>query len=57
MDELYSSLPLEKVESLEDLVTIGPPGLVKVNYLSCNTSFARAFFFSSVDLGIIILFF
>lgn len=45
MDELYSSLPLEKVESLEDLVTIGPPGLVKVNYLSCNTSFARAFFF------------
>ncbi|KAL3533385.1 hypothetical protein ACH5RR_006906, partial [Cinchona calisaya] len=29
VDELYSSLPLEKVESLEDLVTMGPPGLVK----------------------------
>ncbi|CAI0432741.1 unnamed protein product [Linum tenue] len=29
VDELYSSLPLDKVESLEDLVTIVPPGLVK----------------------------
>ncbi|KAL8498331.1 hypothetical protein ACS0TY_021596 [Phlomoides rotata] len=29
VDELYSSLPLDKVESLEDLVTIGPPALVK----------------------------
>ncbi|CAI9102945.1 OLC1v1001347C6 [Oldenlandia corymbosa var. corymbosa] len=29
VDELYSSLPLEKVESLEDLVTMGPPALVK----------------------------
>lgn len=29
VDELYSTLPLDKVESLEDLVTIGPPGLVK----------------------------
>ncbi|XP_057951363.1 uncharacterized protein LOC131146087 isoform X2 [Malania oleifera] len=29
VDDLYSSLPLEKVESLEDLVTIGPPSLVK----------------------------
>ncbi|PON33267.1 CCR4-NOT complex [Parasponia andersonii] len=28
VDELYSSLPMDKVE-LEDLVTIGPPGLVK----------------------------
>ncbi|KAH6807131.1 transcription regulator NOT2/NOT3/NOT5 family protein [Perilla frutescens var. frutescens] len=28
VDELYSSLPLDKVESLEDLVTI-PPGIVK----------------------------
>ncbi|XP_047970884.1 general negative regulator of transcription subunit 3-like isoform X2 [Salvia hispanica] len=28
VDELYSSLPLDKVESLEDLVT-GPPSLVK----------------------------
>ncbi|KAM7524654.1 hypothetical protein LguiA_014556 [Lonicera macranthoides] len=28
VDELYSSLPLDKVE-LEDLVTVGPPGLVK----------------------------
>lgn len=30
VDELYSSLPLDKVESLEDLVTIGPPGITKV---------------------------
>ncbi|KAK7267079.1 hypothetical protein RIF29_19743 [Crotalaria pallida] len=29
IEELYSSLPLDKVESLEDLVTI-PPGLAKV---------------------------
>ncbi|GER39952.1 transcription regulator NOT2/NOT3/NOT5 family protein [Striga asiatica] len=29
VDELYISLPLDKVESLEDLVTVGPPGLVK----------------------------
>ncbi|KAK4272302.1 hypothetical protein QN277_020877 [Acacia crassicarpa] len=29
VDDLYSSLPLDKVESLEDLVTIGPPGIVK----------------------------
>ncbi|RDY00173.1 CCR4-NOT transcription complex subunit 3 [Mucuna pruriens] len=29
VDELYSSLPLDKVETLEDLVTI-PPGLPKV---------------------------
>ncbi|RAL51962.1 hypothetical protein DM860_010680 [Cuscuta australis] len=29
VDELYSSLPLDKVEALEDLVTIGTPGLVK----------------------------
>ncbi|XLU24600.1 hypothetical protein S245_025326, partial [Arachis hypogaea] len=28
VDELYSSLPLDKVETLEDLVTI-PPGLSK----------------------------
>lgn len=30
VDELYSSLPLDKVEALEE-ITIGPPGLVKVN--------------------------
>ncbi|KAL2335079.1 hypothetical protein Fmac_016292 [Flemingia macrophylla] len=29
VDDLYSSLPLDKVESLEDIVTI-PPGLAKV---------------------------
>ncbi|WCJ43651.1 transcription regulator NOT2/NOT3/NOT5 family protein [Euphorbia peplus] len=29
VDELYSSLPLDKVEALEELVIIGPPGLVK----------------------------
>ncbi|XP_021620466.1 general negative regulator of transcription subunit 3 isoform X3 [Manihot esculenta] len=29
VEELYSSLPLDKVEALEDLVTIGTPGLVK----------------------------
>ena len=31
VDELYSSLPLDKVESLEDLVTIGPPAKVFSN--------------------------
>ncbi|KAL3497833.1 hypothetical protein ACH5RR_040565 [Cinchona calisaya] len=35
VDELYSSFPLEKVESLEDLVTMGPPGLVK-GVSACN---------------------
>ncbi|VFQ74791.1 unnamed protein product [Cuscuta campestris] len=29
VDELYSSLPLDKVDSLEELVIIGPPALVK----------------------------
>uniref|UniRef100_A0A7C9DSR4 CCR4-NOT transcription complex subunit 3 n=1 Tax=Opuntia streptacantha TaxID=393608 RepID=A0A7C9DSR4_OPUST len=29
VDELYNTLPLDKVESLEDLVTMGAPGLVK----------------------------
>lgn len=29
VDELYNALPLDKVESLEDLVVIGPPSLVK----------------------------
>ncbi|KAM3690498.1 hypothetical protein ACB098_09G128900 [Castanea mollissima] len=29
VDELYINLPLDKVESLEDLVAIGPPSLVK----------------------------
>ncbi|KAH7843705.1 hypothetical protein Vadar_019784 [Vaccinium darrowii] len=29
VDELYNNLPLDKVESLEELVTIGPPALVK----------------------------
>ncbi|KZV53742.1 hypothetical protein F511_00008 [Dorcoceras hygrometricum] len=29
VDELYNSLPLDKVESLEDLVTSGPSSLVK----------------------------
>ncbi|CAK9155281.1 unnamed protein product [Ilex paraguariensis] len=29
VDELYNSLPLDKVESIEELVTIGPPALVK----------------------------
>lgn len=30
VDDLYNTLPLDKVESLEDLVAIGPPALVKV---------------------------
>ncbi|KAJ1401413.1 hypothetical protein SESBI_28789 [Sesbania bispinosa] len=34
VDELYSSLPLDKVESLEDLVTI-PPGLAKSVFGAC----------------------
>lgn len=32
VDELYNTLPLDKVEILEDLVAIGPPGLAKVTY-------------------------
>ncbi|KAL6534616.1 hypothetical protein OROGR_013291 [Orobanche gracilis] len=39
-DDLYNSLPLDKVESLEDLVTIGPPGLVK---WSLNAPFLHEF--------------
>ncbi|XP_050244845.1 general negative regulator of transcription subunit 3 isoform X2 [Quercus robur] len=39
VDELYSTLPLDKVESLEDLVAIGPPSLVKgTPVLSLKTS-------------------
>lgn len=34
VDELYSSLPLDKVEALEELVTMGPPGLVKATIAS-----------------------
>ncbi|KAJ6360167.1 hypothetical protein OIU77_004223 [Salix suchowensis] len=34
VDDLYNSLPLDKVESLEDLVTIGPPGPVKATAAS-----------------------
>ncbi|KAH9784437.1 transcription regulator NOT2/NOT3/NOT5 family protein [Citrus sinensis] len=36
VDELYHLLPLDKVESLEDLVTIGPPGLVKATVISTH---------------------
>ncbi|XP_024023497.1 CCR4-NOT transcription complex subunit 3 isoform X2 [Morus notabilis] len=43
VDELYSSLPLDKVEALEDLVTIGPPGLVKgAPSLGLKTSLAAS---------------
>ncbi|XP_050375905.1 general negative regulator of transcription subunit 3 isoform X2 [Argentina anserina] len=35
VDELYSTLPLDKVESLEDLVTV-PPVLVKATVTSTN---------------------
>jgi CCR4-NOT transcription complex subunit 3 len=47
VDEFYSSLPLDKVDSLEDLVTVGPPGLVKgvgtsSAVLSVKTSLAVA---------------
>ncbi|KAM3690497.1 hypothetical protein ACB098_09G128900 [Castanea mollissima] len=39
VDELYINLPLDKVESLEDLVAIGPPSLVKgTPVLSLKTS-------------------
>ncbi|XP_059462361.1 uncharacterized protein LOC132191387 isoform X3 [Corylus avellana] len=39
VDELYNTLPLDKVESLEDLVVIGPPSLVKgAPVLSLKTS-------------------
>ncbi|KAK9925664.1 hypothetical protein M0R45_022935 [Rubus argutus] len=43
VDELYSTLPLDKVESLEDLVTIVPPGLVKgAPMLGLKTSLAAS---------------
>lgn len=48
VDELYSTLPLDKVESLEDLVTVGPPGLVKVIYIQIAIS--STFFFYSTYL-------
>ena len=32
VDMLYNTLPLDKGESLEDLVTIVPPAPVKVDY-------------------------
>ncbi|KAL7194154.1 hypothetical protein ACSBR1_034546 [Camellia fascicularis] len=34
VDELYNTLPLDKVESLEDLVAIVPPGLAKATVTS-----------------------
>ncbi|XP_052174927.1 uncharacterized protein LOC127789892 isoform X5 [Diospyros lotus] len=34
VDDLYNTLPLDKVESLEDLVTIGPPAIVKATATS-----------------------
>lgn len=40
VDELYHLLPLDKVESLEDLVTIGPPGLVKATVISTHQQVA-----------------
>ncbi|XP_010529007.1 PREDICTED: general negative regulator of transcription subunit 3-like [Tarenaya hassleriana] len=40
VDELYSSLPLDKVESLEDLVTTGP--LVKGTPISSKNSLAAS---------------
>ena len=43
VDELYSSLPLDKVEALEELVTIGPPGLVKVNLSGISCVFMLMF--------------
>ncbi|KAF3621445.1 hypothetical protein FXO37_32790 [Capsicum annuum] len=41
VDELYSTLPLDKVESLEDLVTVGPPGLVKTLISCAFTAYVR----------------
>lgn len=43
---LYSTLPLDKVESLEDLVAIGPPGLVKVTENICYYSVIFVIFIS-----------
>nr|GMC79238.1 general negative regulator of transcription subunit 3 isoform X3 [Ipomoea batatas] len=45
VDEFYSSLPLDKVEALEDLVSIGPPALVKgvgAATISLKTSIATS---------------
>ncbi|KAL8103929.1 hypothetical protein AgCh_028220 [Apium graveolens] len=50
VDELYISLPLEKVEALEDLVMI-PPGLVNVEFsdemLQDNSYWAKYFSISN----------
>ncbi|KAK4793359.1 hypothetical protein SAY86_023794 [Trapa natans] len=40
VDDLYSSLPLDKVESLEELVTMGPSSLLKATPLSLKSSLA-----------------
>ncbi|XP_064963905.1 uncharacterized protein LOC135580862 isoform X6 [Musa acuminata AAA Group] len=40
VDELYSSLPLEKVEALEDLVSLGPSSLAKQGVASVSTASA-----------------
>ncbi|KAL6997450.1 hypothetical protein U1Q18_007577, partial [Sarracenia purpurea var. burkii] len=45
VDELYNSLPLDKVESLEELVTIGTPGLVKVTSSLYMTSYFEEYHF------------
>ena len=47
VDELYSTLPLDEVEGLEDLVTAG--SLVKVNF-SCNFSVCLILYLS-VETG------
>ncbi|KAG9137232.1 hypothetical protein Leryth_023369 [Lithospermum erythrorhizon] len=60
VDELYCTLPLDKVESLEDLVTIGPPGLVKggntvismKNHLATSPTQVMATVTSTVQSGV-----
>lgn len=32
VEDLYSTLPMEKVEALEDMVSLAPSSLVKVSY-------------------------
>lgn len=50
VDELYITLPLDKVESLEDLVAIGPPSLVKVIIYYFILSHSMYFLISNIQL-------
>ncbi|KAL8167152.1 hypothetical protein V2J09_008651, partial [Rumex salicifolius] len=52
VDELYETLPPDKVEALEDLVAIGQPCLVKVCHLFLLNSIWFIFFSVKLDFSI-----